>query len=195
MSKEFIQDENLEFNILSCMLSSVSELEIGLTYLKKDDFFLKKNQIIFEAMKCLFDQEIKTDGSSLSNWLNRNGKLQEAGGMEYIAELLTLHLSSVTFLDSLKLLQEESAKRKLSLVLQKTATEGLNSSKKISDVITQLENDLVRVLDINRLEKSFKDTYHFTDQVFDKIEKLHANKIEFTGITSGIDALDDMTGG
>src|SRR6266851_8833898 len=62
----------------------VRVLEKGL---KGEDFFLFQNRMIFESM-LLLDQERKPiDLLTVQDELNRQGKLQEAGGVAYVAEL------------------------------------------------------------------------------------------------------------
>ena len=56
--------------------------------LKAEDFFLPQHKLVFEAMLSLDEARQPVDAVTLTELLHREGKLDAAGGPEYIAQLM-----------------------------------------------------------------------------------------------------------
>src|SRR5512146_1715996 len=55
---------------------------------KPDDFYLIKNRYIWEALCCLDDRKSPIDLITVSEELDRHGKLDDVGGFPYVAVLI-----------------------------------------------------------------------------------------------------------
>ena len=65
-------------------MAAISEIA---TILRPDRFYSFQNQLIYEAMLSLYKQNVAIDMLSLINELTKQGKLEQAGGNAYIADL------------------------------------------------------------------------------------------------------------
>jgi replicative DNA helicase len=189
-----LSDIDLEISILGTMLHSAKELELGLSYLRESDFTSKKHQVIFNTMQELFTKNTKVDAMTLINQLTVNNKLEELGGIEYISEIIPIYATNLHFFDHLKILQEIASKRKLGLLLQ-SAQQEIKNSNNVAELINNLENNLMNVLTMNRMDNTFVSVFDHVEEVYEKIKKMYYEKTEFTGLTSGIEEFDNLTGG
>lgn len=55
--------------------------------IREEDFYLKANRLVFVAMRSLMEEGTAIDTVSLTDRLEIDGKLEEAGGIEHISNL------------------------------------------------------------------------------------------------------------
>ena len=76
-----------EKSVLGSILLSSLAAEKALEVLNAEDFFSVAHRDIFSAMQALYNSGKLIDNVTLVDMLERQGKLDSAGGMGYIAEL------------------------------------------------------------------------------------------------------------
>ena len=72
----------------SLLIDSEAILKVA-SFLQPENFYVVKNQWVYEAMLRLQDRREPIDLLTVSQELAKNGKLDEAGGESYIAQLTT----------------------------------------------------------------------------------------------------------
>ena len=84
-----IPPHNLEAEraTLGAMLLNWKSVSDVVTYLRADNFYDHRNHIIYDSMMSLFAGGIAGDILTITEDLTKKGKLEEAGGSSYIAEL------------------------------------------------------------------------------------------------------------
>ena len=80
-------DQDAEMAVLGSMLVNKKAIDSAAEILKKDDFYRQDNSIIFEAMLNIYNKAEPVDIITLKAELSSIGKLDEVGGIEYIAKL------------------------------------------------------------------------------------------------------------
>ena len=73
-----------ERSVLGAMLLDSGALDAMLEQLKPDDFYQAGHSAIFEAMQKIRQEGNAVDVVTLSNALERSGKLESAGGVVYL---------------------------------------------------------------------------------------------------------------
>ena len=88
--KQIPNDLVAEQSVLGSMMLSPGAVEKACEKLFAKSFYQEKHQIIFQAIVDIHDRKDPVDLTSITSELNNKNKLNEVGGMEYIADLLSI---------------------------------------------------------------------------------------------------------
>ena len=78
---------NAENAVLGAILIDDKAADMLIPTLTRDDFYLAANRTIFEVMKGLQESSVTIDTVSVSDALDKIGKLDEIGSIAYLSEL------------------------------------------------------------------------------------------------------------
>lgn len=183
----------VEIKILSAMIQSPKACESALTLLKDQDFTIKNNQVIFQTITELFKSNTGVDITTISDALVKKNFLARIGGIEYLTYLIQSYISDANVKEHINILIERTTKRQLAQALKKI-NQDLQSEKKITDILSDAENEIVQVSN-ERNSEELLPISESIDDVVAKIEQLQKSNQALTGVTSGINNLDMLTSG
>ena len=138
------------------------------------DFYRKEHRLIFDVIAQLVEEENPSDLVTVSQALNNLGQLESIGGMTYLSELARNTPSAANITAYSDIVRERSILRQLINVSHKVADSAFNTEGRKS----------LEILDEAELKKAV-----------DRIDELYKTKSSLTGLTSGFEELDKMTGG
>lgn len=164
------------------------------SFLRPDRFYSIQNQVIFDAMLKLFNQNKVCDTLSLSNQLSIDNNLEKAGGNAYLASLTDTVPSSDNINYYAEIVMDRAVRRDL-----------IKASSEIKASVFDLQREGSRLLD-NAEQKIFSlaernessKIYDAKDIMMKEIELIQArcdSKNQFTGIPTGFAKLDVYTSG
>ncbi len=81
------QNLEAERSVLGALLLH-SDAVVDVTFLKPDDFYLPRHQLIFQAIVDAYNGRHATDPIVVGEELSRSGRMQEAGGHEQLLDLM-----------------------------------------------------------------------------------------------------------
>ena len=176
--------------LLGCLLLDTKiQVEVS-AYIKKEDFFAESHKYIFSAMEQIIAENKPVDLVTLVDVLEKQGELEQVGGVEYITELTNVMPSSANYQRYLDIVKRDGMLRKLimgSAEIIETSRSSLDSEsalayaeKKIFDIST--EADTSEVSKISAVIPS----------VMTKLDELSKDKSSYHGIKTkfrGIDAI------
>ncbi len=161
------------------------------------DFYNQSHRLIFDAVRALQGKNEPADVITVSEWLEQNGKLEEAGGLAYVGNLASNTPSTVNILNYARIVRERSILRSL-----------ISAANEISDTAYTPEGKTPRevldhaeklVFDISehdgRRRQGFTAIQELLTRSVDRIEELYESKETVTGMPTGFTDLDDMTAG
>ena len=187
-------NDDAERAIIGAMLIDDNVITLVQHYLKADDFYSRRHQKIFEAILSLNNKGTRPDLLTLNNELEQAGKLEEAGGIDYIASLTHAVPSSANTKYYTEIVQNCALRRNL---INFSGDAGARAYDETVDPKLILEetyqklfyiNDPSRMFQYKRVESVIKNTVKYLDYVYH-------SKTEFTGIPSGFSSLDRLTSG
>lgn len=155
--------------ILSNSLSYAKEL-------KPEDFYVTKHKVIFEAMVRLEDNGSPIDIITLSNGLKNNCKLEEAGGLSYLAEMADQAVTTANMPYHIKIVKEESIKRRILAKTSKAKDELKNAD------LTALLGEMQAFYSDLALMPSLEEVSFFDYEKLLQEGKTYAQKGKETGI-------------
>ena len=183
-----------ERSVLGGMLLDADALELGLEQLQEMDFYLPAHQLIFGAIKTLRADASAVDAVTLCNELDRHGKLDAAGGYDYMSQLLAMVPSAANTSEYIKIVEEKSVRRMLIHAGTEIIGDSMNDEGDIEDALNSAERKIYNI----SMRKS-SDTIVPIDQVvpqaFNEISELMERKGKITGVSTGFTELNRMTNG
>ena len=161
-----------------------------------DDFYHPRHRIIYSAMAKSANESLPFDPLTLADTLDRQGDLDDAGGMLYITELVSSVAGIANIEAYATIIQERSVLRKLIQISQKIAEraynpEGLSSQ----DVLDEAERLVFNIAEERPKTGGPRGVREILDNTVKKIDELFNAGDAITGVTTGFTDLDNMTSG
>lgn len=176
--------------ILGALIANNDKLVEIYSKVKEDDFYRTSHQIIYKAICDLYKKNIKFDLSILMTTLNK--EIQT--GAVTITELTEIFASQCdmsVFKTYIDIFLEEVKQRRIDKLLR-----SVESNKELTsdEKITLIQNGMLNLLENANTDKiiSLSDVVYNTTK---KIESAYVNGTGFTGISTGIRGVDNLTNG
>lgn len=109
-----------------------------------DDFSNNSHRLIFDSVRGLLDGDGSTDPVSISDWLSRDGSLDNAGGLSYIAGIANNTPSARNIKSHAKIVREYAKKRRAKLFLRDALSridDGEEFDSIVGSLFASLEHD------------------------------------------------------
>jgi replicative DNA helicase len=177
----------------SLLIDSEAILKVA-GFLQPENFYVVKNQWVYDAMQKLHDRREPIDLLTVSQELAKIGKLDEVGGESYIAQLTTMVPTALNVEAYGRAVESLSMRRKMITAAGDIARIAYDQALPIEQVIEKSEATIFSVSE-GRGEGHMVPIRKAVSDFFERIEYLHEHKDEPLGIPSGYGDLDKMTGG
>jgi replicative DNA helicase len=187
-------DEEAERAALGAMLFDAEAVELASQYLRPGDFYTPANGKIFEAILRLQDAKVKPDILTVTGELRQAGKLDEAGGPDYVASLTSIIPTSANIEYYAKTIQDYSLRRALLRAASEISSSSFDESQEARNVLEEVQQKIFELSDSRQLFK-FRVAKTVVQEALVIIEKLQKDKKAYTGIASGFGDLDSLTMG
>ncbi|MDR2103301.1 MAG: replicative DNA helicase [Treponema sp.] len=187
-------NDEAEQAVLGALLLDENAITAAIQYLRPEDFYTTANNRIYEAVLGLFNKGLKADIITVTGELRQTGKLDEAGGPDYIASLTNVVPSSANIEYYAQTVQDYALKRALLRVSYEISVRSFDESMDSRLILEEIQQKLFDLSD-NRHTFSFKSAKEIIPDAIRIIENIYRSKKEYTGIPSGFDDLDKLTSG
>lgn len=185
-------DVDAEKCLLGGILRDPEVMGTAVMLITDDDFFyLERHQVIWNALCNLNRAVTPIDPVTLSAELSKMGKLEIAGGREYIFELMETVASSANVPWQLEHLRNKSVLRKLIRTSGDIIHKSMDPASTPDDVLQDAEREIFAIAD-KQVRDSLKPINQFVSPL---LERLNNRKDGITGIRTGITELDELTNG
>ena len=194
MARSIPNNKEAEQSLLSSMFISKYALDKAVDSLSSEDFYFDNNRIIFNCLANLSSKNIPIDMTSVITELKNTNKLEEAGGVVYITEVLNSEAVATNAEYYIKKVSDASLLRRLIKTSEEIGTLGYEAGDNIDDVLDEAERKILTVVK-DKQTTEFRD---FKDVLIDaqkNLEELSRNKGDVTGIATGFVDIDQLTSG
>ena len=187
-----------EKTVIGSMIASKKIYNDALSLLEEDKsyFYDEKNAIIFEALKNLKEKVV--DNAAVTAELQINMKmLDEAGGVDYLAELQDYYLGDKNAEYHLKIVHDLAIIRKLFVTTDKLKKEFLEGNiDDISTFIDKYDKEISNLTE-KRASGEFKSTDEVIKEISKELQKKRNSGVKgfVTGVDTGYRVLNKLTGG
>jgi len=188
------QDLIAEQSVVGAMLLDKNAIVRVVDILGPDSFYRDAHRFIFESILELFDRGEPVDLITVTNNLRSNGKLENAGGSVYIADLLNSVPTSANVEYYAKIVEEKSTLRKLIDAGTEIVATAFDEGDKVDQVLDNAEKVIFDIA-LKRVRQGFQKIDTVIKGVLDKLDSMYDKKDALTGTPTGFPDLDKMTGG
>ena len=194
--RELPYNEQAEQAVLGSALLSRECLYTVFSRLSEEDFFLGKHQLLYRAIKNLFDKQMPVDVLTVTEELMNMKELETVGGVEYLQQCsdAMVALSSIDYY--VNIVNDQSVLRKLIQSCRDIDHQYLN--EEITDVNSFIEDSEKIIKDAveRRRISEFKPAKEVAEEVKMTIETPQEIKTDgVSGLTTGFDRLNNITQG
>ena len=188
------QDILAEQSVLGAIFIDESKLVFVREYIEAEDFFKYSHRLIFSAMVALSERNEAIDATTMRNYLDSHGDLENIGGLGYLAEVINSVPTSANAEYYAKIVAEKSNLRKLIDRLTESVNQAYDGADDSDTIIANAEKALIDVSE-GASRSGFKKIDDVLNLNFENLEIRSQQTSAITGIASGYPALDTMTTG
>lgn len=187
-------DLELEQTVLGAILIDPDAIIKVMDYLNAESFYQPSHQLIFEAMRQLYDKREPIDVLTLTNTLKRQKKLTEAGGASGIAKLADNVSTAANVESYAKLIADYAVKRRLISMSGEISEQAFDEGKNAQELLDLAEKRVFSVTSQQRA-KSFVPIRDTLVESFERLDELQRNGGEIRGVSTGFADLDKVLAG
>ncbi len=197
MSEEALNipyNEEAEKSVLGSLLLAPNTAEVALEKLNTEDFWSIRNREVFSAMKSLWDKGGSIDVVTVMDMLEKMGKSESSGGLEYLTELSIFTPTAQNIDHYVAIVEEESIRRRLINVCTQIAQEASTGTKETATLLDDAER---RIFDIamRKSDETIEPIAPVYGRVYRRIGQLMKMDGRNTGLPTGFIDLDSLTSG
>lgn len=163
-------------------------------FLRADDFYIRRNALVWEAMQRLHERREPIDNLTLAEELENMSLLNEIGGAAYLTQLVNATPTSVHAEIYGRLVERAAIRRRMLRTADEIRALAMDENQPIESVVAEAETRLFDVTD-RQLKREFVSMPDAVNEYFDRIEYLMQNQHISLGVPSGFRDLDSMLGG
>jgi replicative DNA helicase len=162
-----------------------------------DDFYRADHRLIFEAIATLVQRDQPPDGVTVSEYLERQGHLAAAGGIDYIARLVEETPSAANVRAYARIVRENAMLRQLIEIGGDIAASAHGSEgRSVSELVDLAEQRVFEIADRGqRRGAGFVQLKQILPLTIDRLDMLSQSGSDITGVSTGFTEMDKMTAG
>lgn len=187
-------DRQAEEAVLGAVLVNPEVFYDVVHFLSDEDFFLHRNRWVWEAFASLHEQRLPVDILTVSEELERQGRLVEVGGQAYLTALINNVPSSLHAEAYGHIVEETATRRRLLAAANQIARLAYETRESIEDVVNDAEKSIFGVSE-HRLTHQLRPLKRVLSEYYDRIDYLARHRDETIGVPTGFIDLDRLLGG
>ena len=165
--------------------------------LVEEDFYRYDHRLLFAAIRELESRNEPFDAVTLSQCLDKNGHLEQAGGLLYLGRLAKDTPSASNIVAYANIVREKSVLRQLIAVGTDISSSGyVPEGRDSKELLDHAEKSVFQIAEQGaRGAGGFQDMKTLLSKTVDKIDHLFNSDGGITGVSTGFDKFDEMTTG
>ena len=187
-------DIEAEQAVLGSMLTDKDAVIAAMEVLKPESFYREDDKAIYEAMQNLYNRAEPIDLITLKNELETMSKLEQVGGLEYLANLPEKAPTSANVQKYISIVEEKSMLRSLIKTANEIIDLGYSQSEEVEDIMDHAEKKIFDIMQ-KKNQKGYTPIKDVLVESFTKLEELYNRKQHITGVPTGFTDLDYRTAG
>ncbi len=187
-------NKEAEQSVLGSALSSASAVGTVCEILKADDFYFEQNRTIFSVIMELFNESTPIDVVTVSDRLNQHDKLDAVGGVQYLSSLILGVPTTGNVEYYAKIIKDKATLRYLIFATKYISDRAYGEEGVVENILDYAEQT---ILDVSSGKVS-NDILHISDVMMTAYDEMVQNSLtkgNVTGISTGFNYLNNMTGG
>jgi len=184
----------LEEVVLGAILIDKNALPSVMDILNVETFYKNAHQEIYDVILDLFQKSQPIDILTVQEALKKRQKLEEIGGISYLADLTNKVSSAANIEYHARIITQKYIQRELIKVSTEIIKDSFEDTKDIFELLDSAERNLFDITDQN-LNTAYEKLGPLAVKTQKEIEAISQQTDELTGVTSGFEDLDKVTSG
>ncbi|MEK6598489.1 MAG: replicative DNA helicase [Gemmatimonadota bacterium] len=180
--------------VIGAMLIDQDAALRALELLDHSMFYREGHRRVFRAMAALLERRVVIDYVTLRDELARRGELDEAGGVEYLAELVDVAPTAANLDFHAGIVRDKAILRRLIDTATGIITEAYAGRSSANELLDTAESRVFHISQ-ERRDAGFTRIKEMLWPTMERIETLHRSGKKITGVPSGFVELDELTSG
>ena len=187
---------DMERCVLSCMMQA-PDFAVGqaMEKLTPDHFNVEAHSLLYDMIVRQFDAGKLVDPVSLTQLLYDRDLIGKVGGPAFVSEVYTASPNPAHVAHYADQVQQKAILRNIIKACSECIGRAFDDQENVGPLLDEVE---AKILGIREAEEAKKGTLTMKERVFkaiDDLEKLAANPNAVSGLPTGLQRLDEMTGG
>jgi len=183
----------IEQSVLNIVLTNPMVFKEVSSTLKKEFFYFKPHQIIYETINNLFENNTPINLTMIINKLEDDGSLESIGGIEKITNIINKFESVANLESYILILNEKQLRRSIIDLGKKSIIWGYSTSIEIKEILEKMEQ-LIYSLNQQKLSQKIYSSAEIIDDIFNEM-KTKIKKQNQSGFISSFKDLDSILQG
>ncbi len=162
--------------------------------LRPEDFFVERHAWIYEAMLKVHERGEPIEVLTLKEQLQRDGKLEDVGGVSTLVALTARVPTSVHVEYYAALVERAAILRRLMEAAQEIAQLAFRGEGEVEEILDQAEQ-LIFAINAEREHRDLRHMSRALEDLMDHLEHVQASEGEILGVPTGLRDLDTILGG
>jgi len=188
------QSLEAEMSLLGALLLDQDAIVRISDLVRSDDFYKRAHAIIFDKIFSLHEKREPVDLVTLTEFLEREGRLDEIGGVQYLSSLANVVPTAAHVVSYANIVRQKSILRKLISASSQISAMAYDEKEDVEIVLDRSEQTLFAVSRIAGGQNFIVIRDVLVDS-FDRIDKLHKEKGQLRGVPTGLKGLDNILSG
>jgi len=190
------QPQQLDFEaaVLGALLMEQESYEQVQNLLSPESFYDHRHQVIYEAIQALQVNQRPVDVITVPQYLESQGRLEDAGGVVYIAQLTQNVITSAHIDYQAKIIHQKYQARKLITFASRVLGDAFDPTKDVADLMQETEAELYTIAQQTQ-RTSYTQINPVIDEAMERLKETMARTDGLSGISTGYAKLDKATNG
>ena len=175
--------------VLGSMLIDADCVKDVMQKLRPDDFYLRQNREIFEAVSEMFAHSDPIDVLTVAEEMRRDGTYEEETTPSYLAQLMEITPTSANVMEYAKIVADKSLKRSLAQAAAEIAAmvqEGADDA----DALLEAAEQKIYAIRRGRGASGMTHVKEVLPNVLDRLGELNESENHLPGLSTGLSAVD-----
>lgn len=187
-------DIEAEKAVLSAILLDNDAIHAVVTEVREEDFYHPSHQMLYRSMVRLRDENQPVDLTTLAAFLKGEGLLETIGGPVTLVEIADYEATPANIIHYAKIVRDCAIKRSLIATASEIAALGYDHGESADTLLDEAESRIFG-LSTEKASTSLSSLAVEMHDAVDHIDMLMNRSGELTGMSTGYEMLDEMTGG
>lgn len=184
----------LEEAVLGAMMLEKNAPEKVLDILKEEIFYTDSHKLIFKSIADLFTKAQPIDILTVTENLRKQGNLELAGGAFYVTQLTNRVASAANLEFHTHILIQKYIQRQMIHIAGEIGKKAFEDTTDAFELLDESERKLFAIKN-DTMKKGHVSLGDILHKAIKNIEFLKNNDNQFSGVPSGLNQLDKITGG
>lgn len=195
MTNQLPHNIDAEQALLGSILISQDAMLDVIKLLEPKDFFIGRNQLVYQSMQRLFDAKVAIDIMTVGNDIDTQGKSRDIEGGAYLVDLLNIVPTSVNALHYANIVKQQSVKRQTIQAAAKVTQQAYEFDGDVADLVNDVQAEFLEISGAIRKDTDLRPVKVGLNELIDRIEYVQAHPDELRGLPTGLGSLDKILGG